>query len=201
MLCQWVVTLNGAIDPDQWTQCANPESTLDPEKTTWLGIDLSPDRREAALVAAQKIEGDKFVIILLQTWKNEFALDDLALANDIAPWVRKFQTETVAYSKQTASAVAVRLMPAGIPVHDVDGNDYQQACDEWAGAINSGRLQHTNQDTLTEQTLAAVKYQRGDSSWVIGRRASSATVCAAVASALVTHFATRIDDGIDIVVG
>jgi hypothetical protein len=201
MLCQWVVTLNGAIDPDQWTQCADPKLTLDPEKTTWLGIDLSPDRREAALVAAQKIEGDKFVIILLQTWKNEFALDDLALANDIAPWVRKFQTETVAYSKQTASAVAVRLMPAGIPVHDVDGNDYQQACDEWAGAINSGRLQHTNQDTLTEQTLAAVKYQRGDSSWVIGRRASSATVCAAVASALVTHFATRIDDGIDIVVG
>jgi hypothetical protein len=201
MLCQWVVTLNGAIDPDQWTQCANPELTLDPEKTTWLGIDLSPDRREAALVAAQKIEGDKFVIILLQTWKNEFALDDLALANDIAPWVRKFQTETVAYSKQTASAVAVRLIPAGIPVHDVDGNDYQQACDEWAGAINSGRLRHSNQDALTEQTLAAVKYQRGDSSWVIGRRASSATVCAAVASALVTHFATRIDDGIDIVVG
>jgi hypothetical protein len=201
MLCQWVVTLNGAIDPEQWSQCAEPEVQLDPEKQVWLGIDLSPDRREAALVAGQKLDGDRFAVVLLQTWKNDFALDDLALANDIAPWVRKFHTEIVAYSKQTASAVAVRLIPAGIPVQDVDGNDYQQACDEWAGAINSGRLRHSNQDALTEQTLAAVKYQRGDSSWVIGRRASSATVCAAVASALVTHFATRIDDGIDIVVG
>ena len=201
MLCQWVVTLNGAIDPDQWAQCATDGITLDPQKQTWLGIDLSPDRREAALVAAQKLDDDNFAVVLLQTWKNDYALDDLALANDIAPWCRKYQVETVAYSKQTASAVAVRLIPAGIPVHDVDGLDYQQSCDEWASAINSGRLRHTNQEVLTEQTLAAVKYQRGDSSWVIGRRASSATVCAAVASSLVTHFATRLDDGVDIVVG
>ena len=201
MMCQWVVTLNGAIDPDQWAACAEEEIELDPQKTTWLGIDLSPDRREAALVAAQKLDKERFGVVLLQTWKNDFALDDMALANDIAPWVRKYQTEVVAYSRQTASAVAVRLIPAGIPVHDVDGADYMAACDQWLGAVNSGRLRHSNQDVFTEQTLAAVKYQRGDSAWVIGRRASSATVCAAVASALVTHFATRFDDGIDIVVG
>ena len=201
MMCQWVVTLNGAVDPDQWAKCADENIELDKEKLTWLGIDLSPDRREAALVAAQRIDNEKFNVVLLQTWKSEYSLDDKALANDIAPWVRKFQTQLVAYSKQTASAVAVRLIPAGIPVHDVDGNDYMQACDEWAGAINSGRLRHGNQEELTTQTLSAVKYQRGDSSWVIGRRASSATVCAGVASALVTHFATRPETEIDILIG
>ena len=201
MLCQWVVTLNGAVDPDRWNDCQDEEITLDPEKTTWLGIDLSPSRQEAALVAAQKLDHDRFGVVLLQTWKSEQALDDLALANDIAPWVRKFQTEVLAYSKQTASAIAVRMIPAGIPVHDIDGNDYMAACDQWSGAINSGRLRHSGQEELTKQVLSAVKYQRGDSAWVIGRRASSATVCAAVASALVTHFATRPDQGIDIVVG
>jgi hypothetical protein len=201
MLCQWVTTLNGAVDPDQWETCRDEKIVLDPQKTTWLGIDLSPSRQEAALVAAQKLDGDRFGVVLLQTWKSDLALDDKALANDIAPWVRKYQVETLAYSKQTASAIAVRLMPAGIPVHDVDGNDYMQACDEWSGAINSGRFRHSGQEEFTKQVLSAVKYQRGDSSWVIGRRASSATVCAAVASALVTHFATRVDDGIDIVVG
>lgn len=201
MLCQWVVTLNGAVDPDRWEDCRNEEIVLDPEKTTWLGIDLSPSRQEAALVAAQKLDGEKFGVVLLQTWKSDAGLDDLALANDIAIWVRQYQVETVAYSKQTASAIAVRLIPAGIPVHDVDGNDYMQACDEWSGAINSGRFRHSGQEEFSKQVLSAVKYQRGDSAWVIGRRASSATVCAAVASALVTHFATRPSDGLDIVVG
>ena len=201
MMCQWVITMNGAVDPDQWEACRDDEIILDPAKTTWLGIDLSPDRREAALVAAQRLENDTFGIVLLQTWKNDFALDDKALANDIAPWVRKYQTEIVAYSRQTASAVAVRLIPAGIPVADIDGNDYMQACDEWQGAINARRLRHMGQDSLTEQTLSAVKYQRGDSSWVIGRRASSATVCAAVASALVTHYATRQETDVDILTG
>lgn len=200
MMCQWVVTLNGAVDPDKWNECQDEKIILDREKTTWLGLDLSPDRRQAALVAAQKLDGERFAVILLQTWTNDHALDDMALANDIAPWVRHYQVETVAYSKQTAAAVAVRLIPAGIPVHDIDGTDYMAACDQWSGAINSGRLRHEGQQELTQQTLSAVKYQRGDSAWVIGRRASSTTVCAAVASALVSHFATRSDSGADIVV-
>ncbi len=37
---------------------------------TWLAIDLSPSRKEAALVASQRLEGDKFQVILLQTWHN-----------------------------------------------------------------------------------------------------------------------------------
>ena len=39
------------------------------------------------------------------------------------------------------------------------------------------------------------------SGWIIGRRASSVAVCAAVASALATHFATRPEMEIDIQVG
>jgi hypothetical protein len=42
---------------------------------------------------------------------------------------------------------------------------------------------------------------RGDGGWVIGRRASQAAVCAAVATALVTHFVTRQETEIDILVG
>ena len=49
--------------------------------------------------------------------------------------------------------------------------------------------------------LSAVQLRRGDGGWVIGRRASQAAVCAAVATALVTHFATRPETEIDILVG
>ena len=92
------------------------------------------------------------------------------------------------------------MQPAGIPIHDMD-SDYPQSCDELLGAINSQRLKHRNQASLTEQILSAVQLRRGDGGWVIGRRASQSAVCAAVASALVTHFATRPETEIDILVG
>ena len=77
---------------------------------------------------------------------------------------------------------------------------YPQSCDELLGAINSGRLKHRNQGELTAQILSAVKFPRGEAGWVIGRR-GQAPVCAAVATALVTHFATRPETEIDILVG
>jgi hypothetical protein len=82
----------------------------------------------------------------------------------------------------------------------MDG-DYPQACDEMLGAINSQRLRHRNQSELTTQILSAVQLRRGDGGWVMGRRASQSAICAAVATALVTHFATRPETEFDILVG
>ena len=201
VLCQWVDTINSAIDAQKWQLCQTDPIPLDPEAPTWLGLDLSPDRKFGALVATQKLSGERFNLVLLHTWSNDYSLNDLAVANDIAPYVRKYNTQTVAYSKRTAQAVASRLVPAGIPITDMDGAIYAESCDRWLGAINSHRLQHGGQDELTQQTLSAAKLPFGDGSWVIGRRASRVAVCAAVASALATYFATQPETEIDIQVG
>ncbi len=201
VLAQWVDTINSAIDAQKWALCQTDPIPLDPEAPTWLGLDLSPDRKFGALTATQKLSGERFNLVLLHTWSNDYSLNDLAVANDIAPYVRKYNTQTVAYSKRTAQAVASRLVPAGIPITDMDGAIYAESCDRWLGAINSHRLQHGGQDELTQQTLSAAKLPFGDGSWVIGRRASRVAVCAAVASALATYFATQPETEIDIQVG
>jgi len=201
VLAQWVDTINSAIDAQKWGLCQTDPIPLDPEAPTWLGLDLSPDRKFGALVATQKLSGERFNLVLLHTWSNDYSLNDLAVANDIAPYVRRYNTQTVAYSKRTAQAVASRLVPAGIPITDMDGAIYAESCDRWLGAINSHRLQHGGQEELTQQTLSAAKLPFGDGSWVIGRRASRVTVCAAVASALATYFATQPETEIDIQVG
>jgi hypothetical protein len=201
VLAQWVDTINSAIDAQKWGLCQTEPIPLDPEQPTWLGLDLSPDRKFGALVATQKLSGERFNLVLLHTWSNDYSLNDLAIANDIAPYVRKYNTQTVAYSKRTAQAVASRLVSAGIPITDMDGAIYAESCDRWLGAINSHRLQHGGQDELTQQTLSAAKLPFGDGSWVIGRRASRVAVCAAVASALATYFATQPETEIDIQVG
>jgi hypothetical protein len=201
VLAQWVDTINSAIDAQKWGLCQTEPIPLDPEAPTWLGLDLSPDRKFGALVATQKLSGERFNLVLLHTWSNDYSLNDLAVANDIAPYVRRYNTQTVAYSKRTAQAVASRLVPAGIPITDMDGAIYAESCDRWLGAINSHRLQHGGQEELTQQTLSAAKLPFGDGSWVIGRRASRVAVCAAVASALATYFATQPETEIDIQVG
>jgi hypothetical protein len=122
------------------------------------------------------------------------------MANDIAPWVRKFPVNYVAYSKSTAAAVAARLSPAGIPVYEINSQDYQQACDEFVSAVSSARIVHEGQEELDKQVLSAVKLLRGDGGWVMGRKASG-IICGAVASAMVTHFATRAETEADIVIG
>ncbi len=201
VLAQWVDTINSAIDAQKWSLCQTEPIPLDPEQPTWLGLDLSPDRKFGALVATQKLSGERFNLVLLHTWSNDYSLNDLAVANDIAPYVRRYNTQTVAYSKRTAQAVASRLVPAGIPITDMDGAIYAESCDRWLGAINSHRLQHGGQNELTQQTLSAAKLPFGDGSWVIGRRASKVAVCAAVASALATYFATQPETEVDIQIG
>jgi hypothetical protein len=136
----------------------------------------------------------------LHTWHNAISLDDKSIANDVAEYYRKMPVEVVAFSKRTSSAIASRLVPAGIPIADIDGALYGQACDEFLGAVTSKRLRHINQPELTKQVLSAAKLRFGDGGWIIGRRASQSTVCATVASALVTHFATREGTDLDIMV-
>ncbi len=80
----------------------------------------------------------------------------------------------------------------------MDGAIYAESCDRWLGAINSHRLQHGGQEELTQQTLSAAKLPFGDGSWIIGRRASRVAVCAAVASALASYFATQPETEVDI---
>jgi phage terminase large subunit-like protein len=200
VLNRWVTTISSVVGSKEWQACGDDSIDLDPDKLTWMAIDISPDRRNAALCAAQKLGEETFIIKLLHTWENIIQLDDRAIANDAASYCRKYPIEYLLYSRRTTGAIAARMLPAGIPIHDMD-KDYPQACDELLGAINSGRLKHRNQAALTEQMLSAVQLRRGDGGWVIGRRASQTSVAAAVAAALCTHFATRPETEIDILVG
>jgi phage terminase large subunit-like protein len=200
LLCQWVSVVNPAISPTNWAAGADKNLKLDKEEQTWLAIDLSPDRKAGALIAAQQ-KGDLIHAVLLRTWTNPVNLDAKQIANDIADEVRKYQVETVAYSRQTSGAIAALLSPAGISTTPIDGAVYGQACDEMLSAITSGRLRHADQDEFNRQVLSAVKLPFKDGGWYLGRKVSNATICAAVGLAMTCHFATRAETEQDIVVG
>lgn len=201
VLCRWIHQKDAVIPAVSWKECEDPNIDLDIEAPTWFGLDLSPDRKAGALVASQRLGNDKFIVKLLRTWENTVSLNDLEMANQIAEHFRKYPVEVIAYSKRTATSVAGRLVPAGIPVMDFDGHNYATSCDQLLSAITSNRLRHSGNEDFTKQMLSAVRLPHGDGGWVIGRRASQTTVCAAVAAALCTFYATRAETEVDILVG
>ena len=201
VLSRWVATISSAIPAQEWEACGEDDIDLKLDEPTWFGLDCSPDRRNAALVGAQKTDDNRFIVKLLHTWSNPISLDHLGMANDISHYLLKYPYEILAYSKRTASGVAARLSPAGFITSDIDGGLYGQACDEFLSSVTSKRLRHPNQPEFTKQVLSAARLPYGDGAWVITRKATNTVVTASVAAALATHFATRPKTEIDILIG
>ena len=190
-LCRWVDVLDSPWPPNAWADCADPDLDLDPTLPTFLAVDVSIDRRHAALVAVQQLDDDRLGAHLLQTWTADGAIDDLAIAGAIAPYARKTNARSVAFDRYTAAGIASRLASAGIAVGDCSGAQFAQACDELLSAMVHGRLVHGAQDTLTEHVMAAVKKPYSDGGWRIVRRNSAGPIAGAVALAMGVHYASQ----------
>jgi len=203
MLCQWVETLDSPFPAGTWAECFTEGVEMLPERPTFLAIDVTPDRRDAALVAVQQLDEDaeNLACFVLDTWHADDTIDDRKVAGQVAKRARDLFARVVAFDRWTAAGIASRVAQVGIPVGDVSGSQFTQACDELLGAIVSKRLQHTGQEVLTQQIAAAARKQTGDGGWRIVRRQSAGPVCAAVALAMATHHAVRPVSQAQIVVG
>jgi hypothetical protein len=62
VLNRWVQTISSVIGAKEWQACGDESIDLDVDKLTWMAIDISPDRKNAALVGAQKLGSESFVI-------------------------------------------------------------------------------------------------------------------------------------------
>jgi hypothetical protein len=77
--------------PSQWQACTVEGLRLDNAADTWLAVDLSPDRRQAALVASQRIDRDRFqVSACFRLGQIPAIYPTKLIANDIADWYRRF---------------------------------------------------------------------------------------------------------------
>ena len=203
MLCQWVETLDSPFPAGTWADCYHEGLELQPDIPTFLAIDVTPDRRDAALVAVQQLdeEASSLAAFVLDSWHADETIDDMKVASQVGKRARELYARVVAFDRWTAAGIASRLASAGIPVGDVSGASFTQACDELLGAIVSKRLQHSGQELLTEQIAASARKQTGDGGWRIIRRQSAGPVCASVALAMATHHAVRPVSQASIVVG
>jgi len=190
LLCQWVDTMDSPWPPNAWAACTTDGLELQADRDTVLALDVSPDRRTAALVAVQAAEdGDQLDAVLVDTWHADGAVDDLTIATEVAEVAEQLDARLVAYDRYTASAVAQRLQRAGVAVAEVSGPLFVQACDQLLTAMVTGRLRHPGQAALTDHVLAAARKPAADGGWRIVRARSAGPIPAAVALAMAVHHA------------
>ena len=190
-LCEWIDSFTSPWPPLAWSNCADPDLQVAPGGQTWLGLDVSPDRRRADLVAAQLLDDGRIAVGLVQSWLSDSAVDDRLIAGDVADWARKYHARAVAFDKWTGAGAASRLASAAIPVGDVSGQMFAAACDTVLSSMVAGRIVHANQADLTAAVMACAKKPMADGGWRVVRRGSAVPISAAVAMIMAIQFANQ----------
>lgn len=197
-LCLWIDNIAAAWPYGKLDEATDRTLQLQPGEQTWLAIDCSPDRKRADLVAGQLLPDGRIAVGLVESWTSDYAVDDLKIAGDVAKWARFYNSRAVAFDRWTGSAIASRLASVGIPVGDVSGGMFAQACDETLSALQHGRIVHAGQPELLDHMNACVRRPTGDGGWRVYRKAATTPISAAVGLIMVVHFASRPAPEVDV---
>lgn len=190
-LCLWVDSLESPWKEGSFAECQDVNLVLKPGRTTWLAVDIAPHRRTAVLVAGQLLEDGRIGIGLLKLWRADHNVDDIVIASETADAARKYRAVSVGFDRYSSSAIAAKLAASGINVEDVSGSAFAQACDETLSAMTHGRIVHAGQQELIDHVISCATKPTSDGGWRIVRRKSMGDVSAAIAMAMVIHFATK----------
>ena len=170
MLCQWVDTLESPWPYGYWNGCTLPNLQLNPDRPTYMGLEISPDRSSWSLCGAQVLDDGSIGVGVMAFDKQDQAIDDLKIADTIAQWARKYEPRIILANKFSGDSVVQKLNQAGIRAETINGGKYYQACDETLGAITGNRLTHSNQEILTESINACIKKTTESGAWYVTRR-------------------------------
>jgi phage terminase large subunit-like protein len=179
-LCQWVTALESAWNMDKWVESAAPIAMVE-GLPTYMALDLTFNRDKAFLVSVQ--EADSKYKVFLHEWHKDGGLDAVEIASEIALLTRKYYPRILAYDPKTAGYIAPYLGKLGVAVSPTpwESTAFAIMCDQTLQAMNTGRLQHPGQDTLTEHLISCSRTNAGDGGWRIRRRAATNPISAAVA--------------------
>lgn len=173
VLCQWVETMNSAWEQGAWNSCMQPNLALKPDRPTWLGVEISPERNSWALTGSQILEDKSIAIGLMEYQEQDSPIDDLFIAGRIAEWAKHYNAEEVIANRFTGDSVVAKLKQAGINANVIKGSDYYTNCDQVLSAMSGGRLAHSNQPELTASVNSCIKKSNDTGAWYVMRRKPS----------------------------
>lgn len=172
-LSMWVTTMNSPWALGSWNSCMQPILELKPDRSTWLGLEISPERTSWALTGTQILDDGSIAVGLMECVESEYAIDDLIIAGRVSEWAKHYNAEAIVANRFSGDSVVAKLRQAGINAEVIKGSDYYQACDSTLSAMSGGRLAHSNQPDLTASVNSCIKKANESGAWYIMRRQQS----------------------------
>lgn len=186
LLCQWIDSLQSPWPYGVIEETSDSELQLPVGRPTVFAIDVSPSKRDGALVAGVLLEDGRIGVGIMQLWTSEVGIDELKMADGIMAWIRKYRPKMVMYDKYATASIAFRLQQSGAVIQDCSGQQFYNACSDLAEAFVHKRLVHSGQPELVAH-LNNCAMKTNDGGWRIVRRKSAGSVAGAISMAMVVH--------------
>jgi hypothetical protein len=166
------------LPAEQWATSLAPEATVDGVPS--FGLDVSQDRRWAAIAAAGRSTADPGRVAVEVVANREgtgWVLDRTRAL------LERWGGELSIAKGSPAAALIPDLVAAGVPVDEVSGEDMTRACGQLYDAVVGDRIHHRGQPVLEVAVRGAVRQYVGDASkW--SRRRSTVDISPLVAVTL-----------------
>ena len=185
-LAVWVDSLSSPWPVGSWEAIGEKDLQITQGAYTIFAFDKSPSGRSASLVGGWLMEDGRIGVALIQSWESSIQVDDLKISAEIKGWCDKFKPRLVCYDKYATQSIADRLSRAGVPVEDISGAQFYQACGDLLDSIVNKRMAHPMTPELDKQ-MANVAAKTNDSSWRIVKRKSAGDVTAPISLAMCVH--------------
>ncbi len=173
------------IDPRLWSLCKDPGSQV--VGPVVLGVDVSPDRSRAAIVAAGlDVSGRVHIEVTSRDGVPDAAEGVSWPVRRLAEIREQCPDARVAYAAMSATeTIRPDLDTAGIPYTRIPGGDVATACAAFYDGVVQARVRHLGQPDL-DAAVATVRMisSTGENSWKWGRRSSGGDITPVYAATL-----------------
>jgi phage terminase large subunit-like protein len=157
------------IPPAKWAAGADIDAGLTDDTTVAFAIDVTPDRKFAAIGAAGAAPGDKELVDVVDyrpgvDWVVARVLELRDTHNPCA---------IVLDRKSPAGGLLPDFAAAGVEITEIDTTEALQACEGFYDAVIEDRLRHLSQPSLNAAVKGALKRELSEGGWLWDRKKST----------------------------
>lgn len=146
-----------------------------------FGFDAAPDRADAAVVSAGRLDDGRVVLEVVEHRPGGVAWLPARVGELVTKW---HPVAPPAFDgRGPAGAAGDQLSLAGVDVDALGARDYATACAQLLDGLAAGRIVHRRHLALDTAVAGAASRSLGDA-WAWGRRASAGSISALVAATL-----------------
>lgn len=158
VLCQRVDSLDAAVDPAAWDNCADAGGVLDLRRGKVTAcLDIAPDGAHATLAIAMGLPDGRVRVAIAGAWDSTEAC-----RTELPALLDKIRPRALGWYPAGPAGALATLIRQRQGQQEITGGKACEACEELADLVRGGRVVHPGDALLDAQVRGAGKLKSGD---------------------------------------